>query len=443
MSTATRSIPEIRYRGNNARIITSEHPEVCLEGPAGTGKSLAILHKIHRAGIKYSRMRALIVRQTRESLTQSALKTFEGNVLSPAWYQRLAAGCQRRVRQSYVYPNGSEVVVGGLDKPSKVMSTDYDLIYINEAREATEEACEDLSSRLRNGRMPYQQLLLDTNPDAPTHWIKRRALAGKLELWPTRHEDNPRYWDRDRQAWTPEGEQYMARLERLTGVRFLRLRKGIWAGAEGQIYDEWDEAIHLIDPFPIPADWRRYRAIDFGFTNPFVCQWWAVDSDGRAYLTHELYGTNRIVSDWAAQIRSIESEWGAGSPGPKIEWTVADHDAEDRATLESCGIRTLRAHKAVTPGIEAVQKRLRKAGDGKPRLYIMRGCTVSRDPRLIEAKKPASTAEEIAGYVWAPPLPNRAPKEEPMKINDHGCDSMHYFVAEIDGLGHYSAGAFA
>jgi hypothetical protein len=71
----------------------------------------------------------------------------------------------------------------------------------------------------------------------------------------------------------------------------------------------------------------------------------------------------------------------------------------------------------------------------------MKGCTVSRDPRLIEAKKPASTAEEIGGYIWAPTLANRAPKEEPLKINDHGMDALRYMIAELDGLGTYSAGA--
>lgn len=378
-------------------------------------------------------MRALIVRQTRESLTQSALVTYENQTLSKSWYRRLAEGCQRRVRQSYRYPNGSEIVVGGLDKPSKVMSTEYDIIYVNEARETTEDAYEDLSSRLRNGRMPYQQMLSDTNPDAPTHWIKRRALSGKLELWPTRHEDNPRYYQGD--VWTEEGQRYIDRLERLTGVRFLRLRKGVWAGAEGQIYDEWDEAVHLIEPFEIPASWPRYRCVDFGFTNPFVCQWWATDPDERVYLYRELYGPQRIVSDWAKIIEQY-------SESEKIEWTVADHDAEDRATLLDCGIRTVAAEKMVQPGIEAVQLRLRKADDGRPRLFILKGCTVERDMRLVDAKKPASTVEEFPGYVWAPPLPNRAPKEEPRKVDDHGVDALRYFVAEIDHLGIFSAGAY-
>jgi PBSX family phage terminase large subunit len=430
-ATAIQSNPELR--GANRELVTSRSEEVIDSGPAGTGKTVAALYKLHKAAQKYPGMRGAVVRQTRESLTQSALVTFENKVLDQPWYRRIAQNCQRRVRQSYTYPNGSEIVVGGLDKPSKVMSTEFDLIYVNQAEEATEDAWEQLSSRLRNGMMPYQQILGDCNPDAPTHWIKQRANRGSLSLLESRHEDNPEYHDGF--LWTEAGERYLARLERLTGVRFLRLRRGIWAGVEGQIYDEWDEAVHVIDSFDIPKSWPRYRSIDFGYTNPFVCQWWARDDDGRLYLYRELYGLGRIVSDWAKDITRLTGD-------ERVELTVADWDAEDRATLESCGIRTEPASKGVMAGIEAVQLRLRKSGDGKPRLFLLKGATVGRDPRLIEAKKPASTAEEVASYVWAPPLPNRAPKEEPLKINDHGCDAARYMVAQIDGLGTYSAGAY-
>jgi phage terminase large subunit len=435
MQTVTPSTLE--FRNNNAELIRSRTEEVIASGPAGTGKTRAGCYKLHKAAIKYPGMRAAIVRKTRESLTQSALVTYESKTLDRAWYQKIAAGCQRRVRQSYTYPNGSEIVVGGIDKPGKIMSTEFDLIYINQAEETTEDDWENLSSRLRNGRMPYQQILGDCNPDAPGHWIKKRSERGALDLLETRHEDNPEYHDGT--DWTSAGQRYMARLERLTGVRFLRLRRGIWAGVEGQIYDEWDDAIHLVDPscFPesrIPDEWPRFRGIDFGYTNPFVCQWWASDPDGRLYLYRELYGVSRLVADWAEDIKRY-------SEGEHIEWTVADWDAEGRATLEDCGIRTIPAQKGVLAGIEAVQRRLRRQPDGKPRLFIVKGCTVERDPRLVESKKPSSTAEEVGGYVWAPPLPNRAPKEEPLKIGDHGMDTMRYVVAEVDGLGSYSAGA--
>jgi hypothetical protein len=132
MKTTTRSTPEYRYRGANARLIASQEPEVMLEGPAGTGKSVAILWKIHRApevsrhagpdraadaGIAHPVNARDVRKQTCEGLVS----------------EDCGIGVQRRVRQSYRYPNGSEIVVGGLDKPSKVMSTEYDLIYVNEA----------------------------------------------------------------------------------------------------------------------------------------------------------------------------------------------------------------------------------------------------------------------------------------------------------------------
>src|SRR4030095_14017673 len=92
----------------------SRAPEVVVSGPAGTGKSRACLEKLHLCALKYAGMRGLVVRQTRESLSEAALVTFEEKVL-PAW-SPLKDGPRRNFRQAYHYPNRSEVVVGGLDK---------------------------------------------------------------------------------------------------------------------------------------------------------------------------------------------------------------------------------------------------------------------------------------------------------------------------------------
>ena len=95
----------------------------------------------------------------------------------------------------------------------------------------SEDDWESLTTRLRNGAMPYQQLLADTNPDAPTHWLKRRCDAGRTLLLESRHEDNP--------SVTAD---YLARLDRLTGARLWRLRHGRWVSAEGVVYEGWDPA---------------------------------------------------------------------------------------------------------------------------------------------------------------------------------------------------------
>lgn len=398
-----------------------------------TGKSRAGLEKLHLCALKYDGMRGLIVRKTRQSLSQSALVTFERKVLPPdsdiALYQ---------TDQEYPYPNGSVVVVAGLDKPSKVMSSDYDMIYVQEATELTEGDLESLTTRLRNGVMPYQQLTADCNPGPPTHWLKRRADRGGILLLDSRHEDNPVLWDRKAGDWTPAGRAYIAKLDALTGVRKDRLRHGRWAAAEGMVYDAWDEALHLVDHFDPPREWPHYWTVDFGYTNPFCWQDWVADPDGRIFLHRELYRTQGLVEDHARAILAAS----AGRPHPVA--IVCDHDAEDRATLEKhVGLPTIGADKRVRAGIQAVQARLRPAGDGRPRLFVMRGALVERDPRRDDAKRPAATAEEFDTYVWTTPGPSgveRRADEVPLKKDDHGMDALRYMVMYLDG-GEYDPNA--
>jgi phage terminase large subunit len=189
------------------------------------------------------------------------------------------------------------------------------------------------------------------------------------------------------------------------------------------VYEEYDRSVHLIEPFAISKEWRRFRVVDFGYTNPFVCQWWAVDHDANMYLYREWYKTGMVVEDHAARIKQL-------SEPAFFEATVCDHDAEDRATLEKHGIPTVAAEKAVSVGIQAVQSRLK----GK-RLFIMRGALVDADQALLDAKRPTCTEQEIEGYMWHKGADGRPNKEEPVKVDDHGMDAMRYAVRHVDSFG--------
>ncbi len=424
------SAPGLAYtfRGAQSEIQADTSDEIVLSGPAGTGKSLASLYKLHHAAMRYPRSRWLVLRKTRASLTDSALVTYEDRILGPD--NPILAGGLRENRHSYKYPNGSEVVLGGMDKPTRLFSTEYDGIYVQECNELTLGEWESLLRALRGDATPHQQLFGDCNPDSPRHWLKQRADGGRCNLYYTRHEDNPALWTGS--TWTARGMSYIAKLDRLTGLRYQRLRLGKWAAAEGMVY-EFDPAVHLLDPFVIPAEWQRIRSIDFGFTNPFVCQWWAIDPDGRMYLYREIYKTQRIVSDHAVQIKAL-------SAGERIRGSVSDHDAEDRETLHRAGISTTPAKKEVKLGIEAVEKRLRVQADGKPRLFVLRNALVERDEQLAEDVKPTCTEQEFDSYVYAKSVDGKANKEEPVKMYDHGLDAARYAVRFVDSGG--SQGVF-
>src|SRR5262249_30756032 len=103
--------------GSSLALMYARETEVLLSGPAGTGKSRACLAKLHLVALKYPGMRGCIVRKTRESLTESALVTFERDVVPEG--HPILGGARRNARQAYSYPNGSVIVVGGLKQAGK------------------------------------------------------------------------------------------------------------------------------------------------------------------------------------------------------------------------------------------------------------------------------------------------------------------------------------
>ena len=416
-------------RGSAKDVWSCRAAEFCLVGPAGTGKSRTLLEKLHFMMLLNPGARGLIVRKTHTALTASALPTFDNHVLPVA----LGAGDVKyhggssREAASYRYANGSRILTTGMDNPDKVMSTDYDVIYVQEATDLSESDWEALTTRLRNGKISFQQLMADCNPREPTHWLRQRMDRGITKEFVARHEDNPTLFHLDGTK-TELGKNYIAALDNLSGVRKDRFRYGKWVAAEGIIYNDYDSGIHLINKFDIPMDWPRYWSIDWGVTNPFVCQRWAEDPDGRLYLYAETYMTNRTVDEHAKAILSEVTNDRGSWTEPKPRKVIADHDLGDRKVFtKETGLPTTAAKKNVLHGIQAVQRRLRLAKDEKPRMYLCRDAVKERDQSLIDRSMPTSTVEEISGYVW-----NDKGKEEPVKSDDHGMDALRYLVVQRD-----------
>lgn len=411
------------FRGAALRLQTDASPELCISGPARTGKSLGALHKLHSMLSTYDGARGLIVRKTRASLTQAGLQTFEDNVLG--FNNPIKEGPNRTTRSTYRYPNGSELVVGGMDKASRIMSTEYDMIFVQEATELVEDDWEALSTRLSGSRLPYQQLLADCNPSYPQHWLKQRERDGRMKMMESYHKDNPIFYDDDGNI-TQRGIIYMARLDQLTGVRRDRLRDGLWVAAEGAIYPEWSDSRNLVDLFVPKPGWRRFLVVDFGYTNPFVAQWWAVDDDDCMWMYRELYQTQLLVED-AAEIIKRYPDFD------HLEAIVCDWDAEGRATLERHlgDVVTTAANKEVSTGIQLVQKRIRgNVEKTHSQLVLMRDALIEKDLALEDSGRPWRTVDEIPGYTW-----QDNNKDAPVKVDDHGCDCMRYASMYVGDYG--------
>lgn len=436
-------------RGVARTLLGCRDPEVLLSGPAGTGKSLAALHKMYRCALKYPGMRGLIVRQTAVSLGSSALVTWRQKVAKEAldagivrWY----GGSQQRP-PAYLFSNGSEINVGGMDKPTKIMSTEYDLSYVQEGIELVVDGWEAIKTRLRNGVMPYQQLIADTNPGSDLHWLNQRCQAGLCTMLHSRHVDNPAYMNADG-TYTAAGEAYIGGiLEKLTGVRRARLYEGKWVSSEGLVYEGFDPAIHVVDPFEVPDAWPRAWVIDFGYANPTCVQWWAKDPDGCWVMYREIYHTRMTVEEHCATIAALvmhqpeqgaDGVWRGAWREPRPATVVCDPaSADGRAVIQAkLGLSTVAADKAIDTGIVTAQAWLaaRPEPGKRPRLSFMRDALVERDKMLVERVLPTRTVEEFPDYIWDTGNGVRR-GERPVKKNDHGMDCTRYLCAYADQAG--------
>ncbi len=184
--------------------------------------------------------------------------------------------------------------------------------------------------------------------------------------------------------------------------------EGDFVAFEGLVYGEFTRDTNVTKQEPMPA-WGRVRSIDFGYQNPFVCLWGALDEDDRLLIYDEHYRSKMLIREHASAIRNREGTF---------RFTVADHDAQDAAELVSVGISSRPAQKDVIRGIQKVKARLNTQKDGRPRLLIHERCT--------------NLLREFGQYRWQEAKENRNEKEEPLKESDHALDALRYMIMELD-----------
>lgn len=181
---------------------------------------------------------------------------------------------------------------------------------------------------------------------------------------PAKLQDNPHLIKND--------PDYVKRLWLLPEQKRKMLLDGDWTVFEGRFFPEFSRARHIVRPFDIPKHWKRVRAIDYGYSLPFCCLWFAVSPSGHIFCYREMYQAGIKDREQAQMIK-------AASGGESIEYTCGDPSMYIKDSngyspadnyLQGAGIVVFPSKNERVAGWMAVRNLLSNHTDGTPVLQF-------------------------------------------------------------------------
>ena len=198
------------------------------------------------------------------------------------------------------------------------------------------------------------------------------------------------------------------------GVFFKRYILGLWAAAEGVIYDMFDPEKHvknIKEFFQILVNGNRYVSCDYGTQNATVFLLWNKGIDGKWYCIREYYysGRDKGKQKTDAEYADDLKKW---LDGTRIKAMIVDPSAASFiAELRKRGYKVIKANNDVLDGIRLVGMLL-----NLEMLIFSSSCT--------------ETIKEFASYIWDEKAAEHG-EDKPVKQHDHGCDAVRYFVSTV------------
>ena len=164
----------LRETNNDAflPLFWDEHRYLVLKGGGGSGKSIFAGRKVLERVTTEPGHRYLVCRKVARTLRESCFKQLLGQL----GQHYPDSGCKvNKSDMSFFFPNGSEILLAGLDDVEKLKSI-YNItgIWIEEPSELREGDFNQLDIRLRGKTRWYKQIILSFNPINVNHWLKKR-----------------------------------------------------------------------------------------------------------------------------------------------------------------------------------------------------------------------------------------------------------------------------
>lgn len=419
---------DIQITKKQQTFINATADETLYGGAAGGGKSYGQLIDALLYALKYSGSRQLMLRNSFPELNRSLI------LVSIALFP---VGVCSYNQSTHVWKlkNKSIIEFGYLENDGDVQqyqSAEYDVIRFDELTHFTEFQYTYMISRLRGANSFPKQMKSTSNPGSKGHvWVKKRFIdpvipeqihadeTGRTFVFiPAKVQENKFLMDAD--------PGYVKRLEQLSENDRKALLDGDWDIFEGQYFTEFNKDIHVIDPFIIPLDWRRYITLDYGL-DMLAAYWIAVDTHQKAYVYKELYQSNLIISDAAKAIKNMTIETVYDTLAPPDLWNRRQETGKSAAELfQDNGINFTKSNNNRVQGWYNLKEWLKPYKDEQKimtaSLVITKNCVnlIRCLPQLqCDTKDPNDVSNEphelthgpdaIRGFIAGRPYPVREP----------------------------------
>ena len=434
--------PEVLFKPNagpQTDFLASSEREVLYGGAAGGGKSFAMLADPLR-GINNPNFSGLLVRHTTEELRELIQKSQE-------LYPKAIPGIKWSERKSqWVSPKGGRLWMSYLDRDLDVMRYQgqaFNWIGFDELTQwSTPFAWDYMRSRLRSTDASLGLYMrATTNPGGAGHqWVKKTFVdpsPSNTPFWATELESGnviafPKGHSREGQPlfrrrfipanlfdnpYLAESGDYEAMLLSLPEHQRRQLLDGDWDVAEGAAFPEFNRRVHVVEPYKIPASWRKFRACDYGYGSYSAVVWLAVSPAEQIVVYRELQVSKVLAVDLADMILQLEAEDGTiqygvldsslwhkrGDTGPSLAEQMIVRGCRWRPSDRSKGSRVA--------GKNELHRRLQvDEFTQEPRMVVFNNCTnlISQLPSL--------------------PLDKKNPEDVDTNAMDHMYDALRYGI---------------
>lgn len=271
--------------------------------------------------------------------------------------------------------------------------------YINEGSLANRDVFDEITKRCSADDEFEAHIIVDSNPGGPQHWLKTDYIDkeaesnGKIKCFHWNLFDNPflsQSYKDNLIATTPSGVFYNRKID------------GLWATAEGIVYQDMSEK-NYIDELPKMSNY--FVGMDWGYEHyGSLTLWGETAADNNVYvLIKEISARHKGIDFWKKQAEWVLKKYGYGIPF-YCDSARPDLIAEFRNSKCWCPP----IDKSIEKGIECVAER-KKA----------RTLLIYRPGIDIYDKQQAE-------YVWDEKT------GLPVKVNDDTMDSERYAVYNHD-----------